>query len=394
MTVFTHASVISGRKLLPDHSVWVDGGKIIRVCASGRDCEPRYGDATVIDAGGKYLSAGFIDLHVHGGMGHDFMDATREAFEGIAAHHSSHGVTSMLATTLACADNETFAFLDAYGRYAANIDTCRYLGAHLEGPYFSLEQRGAQDPLYIRTPSPGHYEKFLEYGCVKRFSAAPELEGGYALGECLRGRGILASIAHSDADFDQAVRAMEHGYTLVTHLYSGMKGVHRRNAYRYGGLIEAALLLDGLTAEVIADNRHLPECLLKLIYKCKGRDGITLCSDAMRGAGLAEGRTTKIGSLAQGQDAIIEDGVAKLPDRTAFAGSVASGDRLVRTMVKVAGVPLPEAIGMMTINPARLLGLSDVIGDAREGMEADLIVFDGDINVERVMVAGKMEDGG
>jgi len=179
---------------------------------------------------------------------------------------------------------------------------------------------------------------------------------------------------------------MDCGYALVTHLYSGMIGVHRREAYRFGGLVEAALLLDGLTAEIIADNCHLPECLLKLIYKCKGKDGIILTSDAMRGAGLPNGAITKLGSLALGQDVIIEDDVAKLPDRSAFAGSVASGDRLIRTMVQVAGVPLVEAIGMMTINPARLLGLSDKIGDVREGMEADLIVFDEDIYIKHVMV--------
>jgi N-acetylglucosamine-6-phosphate deacetylase len=229
----------------------------------------------------------------------------------------------------------------------------------------------------------------LAYNCIKRVSAAPELEGALEFGDYLRRRNILASMAHTDADFDQGLRAMVHGYSLVTHLYSCMIGVHRKNAYRHGGLIEAALLLDGITAEIIADNRHLPEALLKLIYKCKGRDGIILASDAMRGAGLAEGQTTKLGSLTLGQDVIIEDGVAKMPDRLSFAGSVASGDRLVHTMVYTAGVPLPEAVGMITKNPAQLLGLSDIIGDVKAGMNADLITFDESINIDNVMVGGR-----
>jgi len=384
MIAFTNANVISGGKILANHNVLVDDGKIVCITIANPNKA-----ATVIDVDGQYLSAGLIDLHIHGGMGHDFMDGSKEAFEGIAAHHSQHGITSMLATTLAGDDTETFAFLDAYERYANIVTSCRFLGVHLEGPYFSLNQCGAQDPKFLRNPSPDHYKRLLSYGNIRRVSAAPELDGGLKLGKYLEEHNIIASMAHTDADYEQTLQAIARGYSVVTHLYSGMTGVHRRKAYRFGGLVEAALLLDTLTTEIIADNRHLPECLLKLIYKCKGKDGIILTSDAMRGAGLPNGQITKLGSLALGQDVIIEDDVAKLLDRSAFAGSVASGDRLIRTMVQIAGLPLVEAIGMMTINPARLLKLSDRIGDVQEGMEADLIVFDEDINVSHVMVAGQ-----
>jgi len=403
MIIFTRASVISGADVLEDRDVWVECNTIVRVSqteySSGDAPDDLPGTArypagaALIDVKGLYLSAGFIDLHVHGGMGHDFMDASRDAFEGVAACHARHGVTSMLATTLAGDDVETFAFLEAYDRYAANAGEttgCRYLGVHLEGPYFNPIQAGAQDPRYIRSPSPEHYTKLLRYKSVKRFSAAPELDGALELGDFLRSCGVLVSMAHSDADFDQALLATGHGYSLVTHVYSGMQGVHRKNAYRYGGMVEAALLLDGLTAEVIADGRHLPGCLLKLIYKCKGPDGMILVSDATRGAGLPDGVTVKVGSLTRGQDAIIEDGVAKLPDRTAFAGSVASGDRLIRTMVRLAGVPLAEAVAMMTRNPSRLMGLADRIGDVREGMDADVVVFDENVNIKHVMSNGQL----
>jgi len=389
-TVFVNANVVSDGKLLAGHAVWVDSGKIIRVAPSDAFISKPADKVTVIDVDGDYLSAGFIDLHIHGGMNHDFMDGTREAIEGIATYHSCHGITAMLATTAPANDDETFAFLDTYEAYAKDVKDIRYLGVHLEGPFLNPAQCGAINPQYIKDLTPANYDPLLRYDCVKRVSVAPELDGGLIFGDLLRKKGILASMAHTEADFELAVQAMGYGYDLVTHLYSCTIGVHRKNAYRHGGLIEAALLLDDLAAEIIADNCHLPVCLLQLIYKCKGKDGIILTSDAMRGAGLANGQITKAGSLTHGQDVIIEDGVAKMMDRQAFAGSVASGDRLIRNMVQLAGVPLPEAVWMMTVNPARLMGLQNTIGDVREGLEADLIVFDKDINIKKVMVRGQL----
>ena len=391
-TVFVHGNVIAGGKVLSNHAVWVEGKKIIRVMP----CEminnvPDVKDAIVIDLKGDYLSAGLIDLHIHGGMNHDFMDGTREAIEGIGTYHSCHGITSILATTAAAEDEETITFLDAYEAYAGAVKDVRYIGVHLEGPFLNPAQCGAINPRYIKEIAPASYEPLLRYDCVKRVSVASELDGGLAFGELLKNKGILASMAHTEADYEHTIKAMKHGYKLVTHLYSCTIGVHRKNAYRYGGLIEAAFLLDDLTAEIIADGCHLPTCLLQLVYKCKGKDGIILTSDAMRGAGLQDGQITKAGSLTRGQDVIIEDGVAKMLDRQAFAGSVASGDRLIRNMHKEAGVPLPEAIWMMTVSPARLMGLQDMIGDVREGLEADIIVFDKDINIKKVMVRGQLQ---
>ena len=381
-TVFTNANVISGGKLLNNYSVGVENGKIAFVQPSADAPTAGYEQ---IDARGLYLSAGLIDVHLHGAMGHSFEEGTLEAFEAIASHHSKHGITSMLATISAAEDSVIYGFLDAYEKCAQKITSCRFLGAHLEGPYFSMEQRGAQNPDFIRNPSPEHYKPMLDYDFIKRLSAAPELDGALELGDYLRERGIQASMAHTAADFDLALQAIKHGYSTLTHIYSGMEGVHRKNAYRYGGLVEAGLLLDELIVEVIADNRHLPECLLKLIYKCKGPEGIILITDATRGAGFADG-TVLTGRT--GRQVIIEDGVAKLPCRTSFAGSTASGDRLIRNMVQVVNVPLVEAIGMMTVNPAKLLGMSDWIGDIKEGMAADIILFDEDIQMKHVMVAG------
>lgn len=345
----------------------------------------------VIDGEGRYLSPGLIDLHVHGGNGCDFMDGTPEAIREIGRYHASHGVTSMLATSLAGKEEETLQMLAVYHETAPTVRDIHFLGVHLEGPYFSQGQRGAQDPRYILDPDPAQYTRLLTSD-VRRMSLAPELPGAMELGRYLQERGILASVAHTEADYDKVAEAAENGFTMLTHLYSGMLGVHRKGPFRYGGAVEAGLLLDGMTAEVIADGCHLPPCLLRLIYKCKGRYGMTLTSDAMRGAGLPEGSKTRLGSLTAGQEVDICQGVAMMPDRTAFAGSIASGDRLIRTMLSAVGLPIWEAVGMMSENPARLLGVFDRKGSIAPGKDADLILFDGDVNIKKVMVAGSLPE--
>jgi N-acetylglucosamine-6-phosphate deacetylase len=225
---------------------------------------------------------------------------------------------------------------------------------------------------------------------ISRWSAAPELKGSKAFAEALMMRGILPAIAHSDATYEDVVSAaFDWGFTHVTHLYSATSTVTRRNAFRYAGIIEAAYLMNGMTVEIIADGAHLPASLLQLIYKIKGPEKIALITDSMRAAGMPEGKTI-LGSLANGQEAIVEDGVAKLPDRTAFAGSVATADRLVRTMCRLAGTSLPETIQMITTTPARIMGIDKTKGSLAKGKDADVVIFDKDINIQMTMVNGKI----
>lgn len=362
-------------------------GKIERIVAD-REFVPEAGDR-VIDVGGNYISPGFIDMHVHGGGGHDFMDGTLEAFLGAAETHARYGTTSMVPTTLTCTDEELMNVFAVY-REAKRLNTrgAQFLGLHLEGPYFSPRQSGAQDPAYLKNPRAEEYEAILAASAdIVRWSVAPELDGAVEMGRELRRRGILASIAHTDAVYEEVVRAYEAGYTHITHLYSAMSSVTRRNALRYAGVVEAAYLIDGMTVEIIADGVHLPAPLLQFVYKFKGPDKTALCTDAMRGAGMPDGESI-LGSLANGQRVIVEDGVAKLPDRTAFAGSVATADRLVRTMIDMAGVPLAEAVRMMTLTPARILGVDDRKGALAEGRDADLVIFDQSIHVKTTISEG------
>lgn len=345
--------------------------------------------AQIIDANGCYVSAGFVDIHTHGGGDCDFLDNTEEAFLTAAKLHAQHGTTTLLPTATSGTPEETLTMLRVMDRVAS----CRHNGAdmpgiHFEGPYFSPVQCGAQDPNKVRTPNPKEYEAILAQSSrILRWSAAPELDGSEEFAAALRSHGVLPSIGHSDAEYDEVVEALSWGFTHITHLYSCCSTVHRRNAYRYAGIVEAAYLLNDLTVEIIADGVHLPPPLLQQVYRFIGPDRTALVTDSMRGAGMPDGNSI-LGGRENGLPVIIEDGVAKLPDRTAFAGSVATMERLVKNMVRLAGATLPDAVKMATETPARIVGLTDR-GTLDVGKRADVVIFDGDFGVRRTIVAGR-----
>lgn len=300
------------------------------------------------------------------------------------------GTTAMVPTTLTGDKEHLLSTLEAYEQaYKSNENGASFVGLHLEGPYFSMKQRGAQDPRYIRDPDPLEYQEILQKSQhIVRWSAAPELKGAMQFGRYLRKNNVLPAIAHTDAIYEDVVEAIENGYSLSTHLYSGMSGVSRRNAFRYAGVIESSLLMDELDVEIIADGIHLPSPLLKLIYKVKGPHKIALITDAMRAAGEASGESI-LGHKEHGLKVIVEDGVAKLPDRSAFAGSIATADRLVRTMVKMGDIPLLDAILMMTSTPARIMGIDQKKGSLSLGKDADIVVFDQNIQIQETIIGGK-----
>ncbi|MEC3880452.1 N-acetylglucosamine-6-phosphate deacetylase [Parapedobacter sp. 10938] len=387
-----YIKIINGRIITPyrmirNGELLIADGKIEAV-SEGKINVP---DAEIIDAKGAYVSPGFVDIHVHGGGGSDFMDDDIHAFLRVAETHARFGTTAMLPTLLTSTKTEIIRSLAVYEQAAAaNVRGARFLGVHIEGPYFSMEKRGAQDPRYIRDPDPAEYLDILNSSSsIRRWSVAPERAGAIPFGDVLRERGILPSIAHTDALYSDVIQAFEHGYSLATHLYSAMSGVTRRNAFRYGGVVESAFLIDEMDVEIIADGRHLPAELLQLVYKIKGPDRTALITDAMRAAAMPEGLST-LGSLTDGIEVLVEEGVAKLPDRSAFAGSTATADRLVRTLVEEAGIPLIDTIRMMTATPARILGVDRSVGTLVPGKEADIICFDEHINVKMTMVKGQV----
>ncbi|MFI5161321.1 MAG: N-acetylglucosamine-6-phosphate deacetylase [Sphingobacteriales bacterium] len=383
----TNGQVITPKEILKDSSILIIDGKIAEICSGNIDAP----GATEIDAKGKYISPGFIDIHVHGGSGYDFMDNTVEAFLGAAQLHAKHGTTAMFPTTLSCEMADLLETLRVYEEAdKLNTSGSQFMGIHIEGPYFSLNQRGAQDPRYIRDPDPTEYKEVLSRSKhIKRWSAAPELKGAIDFGRYMISKGVLPAIAHTDAIYEDVIEAFDNGYTLATHFYSAMSGVTRRNAYRYAGVIESAYLIDEMDVEIIADGIHLPAPLLKLIYKIKGPGRTALITDAMRGAGMPPGESI-LGALKNGTKVVIEDGVAKMPDRNSFAGSVATFDRLVRNMIQMADVPLIEAVRMASETPARIMNINDRKGSLEVGKDADIVIFNEDINIETTIIDGKI----
>ena len=385
-TVFTNGRIILADRILDGYSVIVEDGVISDVTRGNTAADK------VVDLGGRYLAPGFIDMHTHGAGGHDFMDGTEEAIKGACMTHLSHGTTSIVPTTLTCLNSELFNFFEVFRKVKTGWhEGPNLLGIHLEGPFFNAAQAGAQDPKFLQLPTRENFMPILEAGGadIMRISVAVELEGALELGEELKKRGIIAAIGHSDATYAEVAKAVKAGYSFVTHLYSGMSALHRVGPYRVLGVVESAYLFDELGVEIISDGKHLPPELLRLIVKNKGIDNICLITDSMRGAGMPEGSRPKLGSLTNGQETLIRDGVAMMPDLKAFAGSVCTTDRCVRTMYKLAGVSLPDAVRMMTANPARVLGIDGSKGTIAKGMDADLVVFDEDTNISSVYVGGE-----
>jgi N-acetylglucosamine-6-phosphate deacetylase len=383
-----NGNIVLPHRIINNGSVLIDDGIIIQVSEKKITAHV---DAT-IDAKGNYISPGFIDVHIHGGGGSDFMDGTVKDFLTIAETHLQHGTTSMVPTTLTAEKEDLLDILSVYRHaYTQNKTGAQFLGVHIEGPYFALSQKGAQDARYIRKPDKKEYKEIIEKAgdIIVRWSSAPEIEGAMDFGSYLISKNILPAIAHTDAIYDDVVKAFENGYTLATHFYSAMSGVTRRNAYRYAGVIESVYLMDGIDVEIIADGVHLPAPLLQLIHKIKGPDRIALITDAMRAAGVQTSKSI-LGSRKNGMKVIVEDGVAKLPDRSSFAGSVATTDRLVRTMIGIAGTSLVETVRMMTLTPARIMKRQSQKGSIAVGKDADIVIFDQDINIQSSIVGGEI----
>jgi N-acetylglucosamine-6-phosphate deacetylase len=366
--VFKNAKVI-----LPDRIIQgyvVTEGNLITGVESGNPVE---GVAQVIDCNGLYLSPGFIDLHVHGGGGADFMDGKEESVRRILETHGKYGTTAMLPTTIETVQKDWEG-------------GPRILGAHLEGNFFSMAQKGAQNPKYIIPPIKDNYEPIINaVSNIKRVSCAPEVENALNFARELSRRGILVSVAHSNAGYEEFLAGVNNGFSHVTHIFNGLSHVHSPNYYCQVGVSESALLLDEVCVEVIADGKHVPKELLKLIYRIKGAERMHMCTDAMCAADMPEGEY-ELGGLK----VVVKDQVAALKSGDSFAGSVCTTDRLVRTMYRIACVPLHDAVRMITVTPAKLIGEYQRLGSIQPGKLADLNLFNDDIQVKYTLINGEV----
>jgi len=337
----------------------------------------------IVDLHGNYLAPGFIDLHVHGALGRDSMEASTEAFQAICDYHASGGTTSLLLATATAPLDRITDVLNAVRDCRCSV--ARIAGVHVEGPFISKAKCGAQRVEFIQSPSRASVQQLLDYAdVIKRITVAPELQGALEAIENFYTHGISISGGHSDAWDEEAREGFARGMRSATHTFNCMSSARRRGIYRVGGLLEFALSEPRIGCELIADGQHVSATLMKMLYRAKGPGGICLVTDATAGAGLPNGSQFSL----FGRDCIVEDGVCLLADRSALAGSASRMIDLVRTMIMKVNVPLHEAVRMATENPARAIGL-ETKGRLEVGADADLVVLSPELEVVRTLASGK-----
>lgn len=376
--------IYNGHILTPEG--WINSGSV--VIEDGRIDEVTRSSHIIdradvkVDAEGMHVVPGGIELHCHGGGGSDFMEGTEEAFRTAVNAHMRHGTTAIFPTL----SSATLPLIEKACETCSQMmrqPGTAIMGLHLEGPYFNPRKAGAQMPDAIRMPDPSEYTHIVEdYDCLRRWDVAPELPGAIEMGHYITGKGIIAAIGHTAAEYPDVKAAYEAGYSHVTHFYNGMPGFHNVREYKHAGTVEAVYLLENMTVEMIADGIHVPIPILRLIHRMKGVERTALITDALA-------VTASDSNRAFDPRVIIEDGVCKLSDRSALAGSIATMDRLIRTCVRQAGIPLHDAVRMASETPARIMGIYDRKGSIQRGKDADILLFDDNIDLHAVYAMGK-----
>ena len=374
-----NARILTPQGWLKDGSLLIRDNKILEVT----NCDLAVIGAKLVDVKGMYVVPGGVEIHAHGGGGRDFMEGCEEAFRKAAATHMQYGTTSIFPTL----SSSTVPMIEAAAETCTKLmaePNSPILGLHLEGHYFNMKMAGGQMPENIKNPDPNEYIPIVEkWDCIKRWDAAPELPGAIQFGKYITAKGILASVGHTQAEYEDINAAFEAGYTHATHFYNAMPGFHKRREYKYEGTVESIYLMDDMTVEVVADGIHVPPTILRLVYRIKGVERTCLITDALACAASDS-------KEAFDPRVIIEDGVCKLADRSALAGSVATMDRLIRTMVQKAEIPLADALHRASETPAHIMGVSDRKGSLQKGKDADILVLDDNLNVRAVWAMGQL----
>ena len=370
--------IVEGKVLL------LENGKIVGVTSLGNVGS----DTTILDVEKRLISPGLIDIHTHGALGFDFTVSSKESYETITQHQAKQGITTLLATLTTAPLNVLKEAIDFTDSWMTNFyNGSNIVGLHLEGPYFSFDQRGAQDPKNMRTPDDGSADVLLSNpDIIKIVSYAPEIRGAIEFTKRLVNLGIVAAAGHSSAQDQHVLEAMKAGLSHTIHIWSGQSSTVREGPWRKPGLLEATLTFDELTAEMISDNRHLPPTLMKLAYKCKGPDKLCVISDSTNGAGMPEGTIVH----ATGMDFEISNGVGILLDHTSFAGSTTLINKMIPILTNEVGIPLVEAIRMASLTPAKVIQIDDKKGSISPGKDADIAIFNDDFTAWKVFIDGSL----
>lgn len=345
-------------------------------------------NAEIIDAKGAYIAPGLIDIHVNGAMGSDVTKAQENTFSTMGDFLAKKGTTSYLGTAITSADNDFLNTLKHAQKYMADKNTqgAELLGIHMEGPYLSPAQSGAHPHKFISMPEPAHYRQFLDYGNVlKMMTLAPEVQGAAQLVSDLKKQGIIAAAGHTDGIYSEMISAIDEGIAHATHFFCNMSHFRRDKLKRVAGAAETLLYDDRISAEIIADGWHVGPLLMNLLLKVKGVDRVCFVTDAMPAVGLPDGKH-QIGDV----EAVVEDGIARLPDNSAYAGSVATMDLCVKNGMHQMGLSRMDSVRMASLTPAEIMGVSDTKGSLQKGKDADIVIFDHAINIQKTIVKGKL----
>ena len=376
--------IINGKVLTPGG--WLEGGSVViddnKITEVLSDSQPR-AEYEVIDAKGAYVVPGGIELHVHGGGGRDFMEGTEEAFKVAVDAHMQYGTTSIFPTLSSSTVEMIKRAADTCSKLMEEPNS-PILGLHLEGPYFNMAQAGAQIPEWIKGPVPEEYNAILESApCLRRWDEAPELDGSIEFIKACREHNVLPSIGHTRAKYDEVHAANVAGMTHATHFYNAMPVVYKNREFKEAGTVESIFTEENMTVEVIADGIHVPPVMIRMIYQIKGVERMALITDALACAASTD-------ATAFDPRVVLEDGVCKLADRSALAGSIATMDRLVRTAVQQAQIPMADACRMISETPAKIMGVYDRKGSLEKGKDADIIMFDDQQQLKFVMQMGRV----
>lgn len=377
--------VVMPEQTTENGSVFLQEGKIAEING------PCPQNAIIIDADGGYILPGFIDIHVHGGGGADFMDATVDAFHTAVRAHLAFGTTSICPTTMTCSDELLKKVIRCYREAKAQqTDGAEMLGMHLEGPFFSAAGKGAQTITEQRVPTKEVLEDILQAadGAILRWDAAPELDNINIFADIMKRHSVMASVAHTSATADEALTAYDNGFSHVTHFYNATPTFHKKNGIVYSGVVEATYLRDDVTIELIGDGCHIPKQSMQLAHRIKGADNIALITDSMRIAGTNQTRGI-LGALDTGTPVVVKDNVAQLADFSSYAGSIATMDRAFRTAYRDYKLPLCDVSKMLSLTPARLCGVADRKGSLEPGKDGDVVVLSSGMVVRHVFARGE-----
>ena len=374
--------IVNGRILTPKG--WLEGGSVIiedNKIKAVSNIDLHIVDAEIIDAKGCYVVPGGIDLHTHGGGGRDFIEGSEDAFRAAVNAHMKHGTTTIYPTL----SSSTIPSIDAACQVCQKLmaeENSPVLGLHIEGSYINPKQAGAQNPVLIKAPLPDEYETLLnKYSCIKRWDVAPELQGSVEfITEC-RKHGVLTALTCTRATYEDVVAAHDAGLSHAAHFYNAMPVVYKEHEFKVPGTVESVYALQDMTVEVIADGIHVPPVMLNVVYQIKGVEKTALITDSLAYA-ASEGNVSSEPSV------ILEDGVCKLADHSALAGSIATMDVLIRTCIHKAEIPMVDVFRMVSETPAKIMGIFDRKGSIEEGKDADIMMFDVDIDLTYVMQMG------